>query len=181
VEVDLDVHPEASVVTPNREWGTVTLRAPSGTLRIQRLCHDEKVPEFSITDIHDEAAEAELRDQLVIHNIESTGYGEYRALNCFLRSPEGELQAGISGFSWGGYAMIEWLWVSPSLRGAGLCGQLLQALESEVRARSCRVIRVNTHTFQAPDFYRMFGYERIGYAEDTPIGHGEAFFAKRLP
>jgi ribosomal protein S18 acetylase RimI-like enzyme len=136
--------------------------------------------EIRITDIHDEAAVAELRDQLVIHNLESTGYTKYRPLSCFLRNTECELQAGISGFSWGGYAMIEWLWVSPSLRRAGLGSQLMQAVEAEVRTRGCGVIRVNTHTFQAPDFYRKLGYEQIGYAEDTPIDHGEVFFAKRL-
>jgi GNAT superfamily N-acetyltransferase len=112
------------------------------------------MPEIWITETDDEAAAAELRDKLVSHNIASTDYGQYRSLGCFLRDSERQLQAGISGFSWGGYAMIEWLWVSPSLRGAGLGSQLVRAVEAEVRARGCRVIRVNTHTFQAPDFYR---------------------------
>ena len=76
--------------------------------------------------------------------------------------------------------MIEWLWVSSTRRGAGLGSQLLQAAEGEARRRGCRIVRVNTHTFQAPDFYRKLGYEQIGYAEDTPVDHGEVFFAKRL-
>ena len=138
------------------------------------------MPEISITDVDDEAAVAELRDELVAHNIDSTGYGPYRLFSCFLRDAERRLEAGISGFSWGGYAMLEWLWVTPSLRGTGLGSQLVRAVETEARARGCRVIRVNTHTFQAPDFYRMLGYEQIGYAEDTPIDHGEVFFAKSL-
>jgi ribosomal protein S18 acetylase RimI-like enzyme len=140
-----------------------------------------EMAEIWITDTENEAAIAELRDQLVAHNIESTGYGQYRSLSCFLRDSERRLQAGISGFSWGGYAMIEWLWVSPSLRGASLGTQLVRAVEVEVRARGCQVIRVNTHTFQAPDFYRKLGYKQIGFSENTPIDHGEVFFAKRLP
>jgi len=140
-----------------------------------------EMPEICITDTDDDAAIAELRDKLVAHNIESTGYGQYRSLSCLLRDSEHQLQAGISGFSWGGYATIEWLWISPLLRGASLGSQLVRAVEVEVRARGCRVIRVNTHTFQAPDFYRKLGYEQIGYSEDTPIDHGEVFFAKRLP
>ena len=152
----------------------------SGTLRTGDSGTMGEMPEIRILDIDDEAAVAELRDQLVAHNIESTGYGQYRCMSCFLRDSERQLQAGISGFSWGGYAMIEWLWVSPSLRGASLGSQLVRAVEAEVRARGCRVIRVNTHTFQAPDFYRKLGYEQIGYAEDTPMDHGEVFFAKRL-
>jgi ribosomal protein S18 acetylase RimI-like enzyme len=76
--------------------------------------------------------------------------------------------------------MIEWLWVSPSLRGAGLGSRLLRAVEVEVHMRGCRIIRVNTYTFQAPNFYRKLGYEQIGYAEDTPRDQGEVFFSKRV-
>lgn len=137
--------------------------------------------EIRITEVDDDASASELRDRLVAHNQAATGYAEYRPLGCFLRTTEGELEAGICGFSWGGYAMVEWLWVSPSLRQAGLGAALMQAAEAEVATRGCRVMRVNTHTFQAPDFYRKLGYEQIGYAEDTPIGHGEVFFSKRLP
>jgi ribosomal protein S18 acetylase RimI-like enzyme len=140
----------------------------------------DEMRDIRITDVHDDSAVSELRDKLVAHNMAATGYAEYKPLGCFLRSTEGELEAGIYGFSWGGYAMVEWLWVAPSLRQAGLGGQLLQAVETEVGTRGCQVIRVNTHTFQAPDFYRKLGYEQIGYAEDTPLGHGEVFFAKRL-
>jgi ribosomal protein S18 acetylase RimI-like enzyme len=42
------------------------------------------------------------------------------------------------------------------------------------------VMRVDSHTFQAPGFYEKLGYERVGFAADTPFGHGEVFFLKRL-
>jgi ribosomal protein S18 acetylase RimI-like enzyme len=137
--------------------------------------------EFEITDVHDDAAVAELRERLVAFNIATTGYDQYSSLSCFRRNDEGELDAGIDGFSWGGYAMVEWLWVTASLRGRGHGTSLIRAFEAETQKRGCRVIRVNTHTFQAPDFYRHLGYEGIGYAEDTPLGYGEHFLAKRLP
>ena len=140
----------------------------------------EEMPEIRITDVDDEAAVVELRDQLVIYNRESTGYGEYRSLSCFLRNPEGELLAGVAGFSWDGYAKVEWLWVSSHSREAGLGSQLMNAVEAEARIRGCRIIRVDTYTFQAPDFYRKLGFEQIGYAQGTPTDHGEVFFAKRL-
>ena len=137
--------------------------------------------EFEMTDVHNEAAVSELRERLVAFNIAATGYDEYRSLSSFLRNDEGELEAGIDGFSWGGYAMVEWLWVTASIRGRGHGTSLMRAFETEVQKRGCRVIRVNTHTFQAPDFYRHLGYEEIGYAVDTPLGYGEHFLAKRLP
>jgi ribosomal protein S18 acetylase RimI-like enzyme len=138
------------------------------------------VNEIEISDVPDDAAVAELRQRLVAFNLDVTGYQDYRSLSCFLRDADGELQAGIDGFSWGGYAMVEWLWVAASLRRQGLGGQLMHAAEAEARARGCAVVRVNTHTFQAPGFYRRLGYEEVGYASDTPVGHGEHFFAKRL-
>ena len=105
------------------------------------------------------------RGRLVAFNIAATGYDDYRSLSCFLRSDEGELDAGIDGFSWGGYSMVEWLWVTASIRGQGCGTRLIRAFEAESQKRGCRTIRVNTHTFQAPEFYRRLGYEEIGYAE----------------
>ena len=56
----------------------------------------------------------------------------------------------------------------------------MRAAEAEAIRRGCVVMRVNTHTFQAPDFYPSLGYTEIGSSADTPVGHGEVFFAKRL-
>jgi GNAT superfamily N-acetyltransferase len=77
--------------------------------------------------------------------------------------------------------MIEWLWVTESARGQGLGRGLVQCAEREAAARGCTVVRVNTHSFQAPDFYRKLGYDEIGFAPGAPSAHGEFFFAKALP
>jgi len=142
------------------------------------------VTSLRITDVHDEAAVAELRDRVNAYNIAVTGYDDARSLSCFVRDGDGdgdgELVAGIDGFTWGGYAMIEWLWVAETGRGRGLGRRLVALAEDEARARGCAVVRVNTHTFQAPEFYRKLGYDEIGFAPNAPAGHGEAFFAKAL-
>jgi ribosomal protein S18 acetylase RimI-like enzyme len=83
-------------------------------------------------------------------------------------------------FTWGGYAMIEWLWVDAGHRHEGLGTRLVRAAEDEAVRRGCVVVRVNTHTFQAPGFYEALGYSPIGLAEDTPVGHEEVFFEMRL-
>jgi GNAT superfamily N-acetyltransferase len=137
-------------------------------------------PELAITDLHDEAAVAELRERLIAFNIAVTGYDDGRSLSCFLRDDDGEMYAGLDGFTWGGYAMIEWLWVAEPQRGRGLGRRMVLAAEREAAARGCAVVRVNTHTFQAPEFYLSLGYSEIGRAVDAPVGHGEVFFSKRL-
>ena len=137
-------------------------------------------PELIVSDVHDEAAVAELRERIIAFNIAETGYDDGRSLSCFLRGDDGKMYAGLDGFTWGGYAMIEWLWVAEESRGNGLGRRLVLAAEREAAARGCSVVRVNTHTFQAPDFYRTLGYSEIGTAADAPVGYGEVFFAKLL-
>ena len=91
--------------------------------------------DFEMTDVHNEAAVSELRERLVAFNIAATGYDEYRSLSCVFQNDEGELDAGIDGFSWGGYAMVEWLWVTAPIRGRVLepvsCGHLKSRRRNE--------------------------------------------------
>ena len=134
-----------------------------------------------ITDEVDDAAVAEVREQVIAYNVAVTGFQDGRSMGCFLRDDDGHLIAGLDGFSWGGYAKIEWLWVRDDHRGRGLGRQLLRAAEVEAVRRGCGVVRVDTHTFGAPDFYAKLGYQRVGFAADTPAGHGEVFLLKRLP
>ena len=136
--------------------------------------------DVQMTDEVDEAGVEELRNAVIRFNVEATGYSDGASLGCLLRDQVGQLIAGLEGFTWGGYAMIEWLWVADAERGNGLGRRLVESAEREAAARGCAVVRVNTHTFQAPEFYRRLGYEEIGFASDAPVAHGEVFFAKRL-
>ncbi len=133
-----------------------------------------------MTDEVDATGVEELRDAVIAFNVATTGFDDGRALGCLLRDDDGRLVAGLDGFTWGGYAMIEWLWVRDDHRHAGLGAQLVVAAETEVIDRGCSVMRVNTHTFQAPAFYARLGYAQLGSAADTPAGHGELFLEKRL-
>jgi ribosomal protein S18 acetylase RimI-like enzyme len=136
--------------------------------------------DMRITDQTDEAGAAELRSAVVAFNQAATGCVDGKALSCLLRDEEGRLVAGLDGFTWGGYGMIEWLWVREDHRRSGLGERLVSSAEEEAVARGCGVMRVNTHSFQAPHFYERLGYEQVGVADDTPRGHQEFFFAKRL-
>jgi GNAT superfamily N-acetyltransferase len=124
--------------------------------------------------------ENELREAIHAFNRETTGYGEGLSLSCFLRDDDGVLVAGIDGFTWGGYARVDMLWVDAHLRGHGLGRRLLEAAEAEARARGCRTIVLDTHEFQAPEMYRRFGYEEVGATVDTPVGWRQFLFQKLL-
>jgi adenylate cyclase len=135
--------------------------------------------DIEISDRVSDADIAELRAALNEYNFATTGYRDGRSLSCFLRD-DGALVAGIDGFTWGGYARIDLLWVDEPRRGQGLGRALLAAAEAEARRRGCKVIVLDTHSFQAPDLYPALGYEKVGETTDTPVGHSQLMFQKRL-
>jgi GNAT superfamily N-acetyltransferase len=141
----------------------------------------------SMDDLHIEISgvaspedEAALRDALYEFNYRVTEYRDGRSLSCFLRGEDGQLIAGIDGFTWGGYGRIEYLWVSEPYRGCGLGSRLLSAAEEEARSRGCATIVLDTHSFQAPDFYRRRNYVEVGVTRETPRGHSQLLFQKFL-
>jgi ribosomal protein S18 acetylase RimI-like enzyme len=139
--------------------------------------------EFREVVISDAAADedsAALQHALYEFNFETTGYRDGRGLCCFLRDGNGVLVAGIDGFTWGGYARIEYLWVDAALRGAGIGTRLLAAAEGEAQQRGCRKVVLDTHSFQAPELYRSLGYREVGTTLDTPIGYSQTLFEKHL-
>jgi GNAT superfamily N-acetyltransferase len=135
---------------------------------------------IEISDVTSPADEAALRDALLEFNYQATGYRDGRSLSCFLREDDGTLIAGIDGFTWGGYAHVDYLWVSEPYRGTGLGSRLLAAAEAEARARGCTTVVLDTHSFQAPEFYRRQNYVEVGVTKDTPRGHTQVLFQKAL-
>jgi len=121
-----------------------------------------------------------LENAIVAFNYDTTGFRDGRYLTAFVRDETGAMLAGFSGFTWGGYAKIENLWIAEPHRRAGLGRQLVTAAEGEARARGCEVIILDTHDFQAPGFYTTLGYVACGRIEGTPRGSGQTWFRKSL-
>jgi GNAT superfamily N-acetyltransferase len=135
---------------------------------------------IAIADTASPADEAELRRRVFEFNVETTGFDDARSLSCFLRDDTGRLLAGIDGFTWGGYAKVEFLWVAAEHRRHGLGRRLIAAAEQAARARGCGSIVLDTHEFQAPGFYQKLGYVLVGTTHDTPRGFRQFLLQKRL-
>jgi ribosomal protein S18 acetylase RimI-like enzyme len=121
-----------------------------------------------------------LREAVEEFNYATTGFRDGRYLVAFVRDDADAMIAGLSGFTWGGYAKVEFLWIAEPYRRAGLGRALLTAAEDEARARGCDQIVLDTHDFQAPGFYQKLGYERCGRTDGTPRGSGQTWFRKSL-
>jgi ribosomal protein S18 acetylase RimI-like enzyme len=137
---------------------------------------------MQFTIIDNPAAEdvAFLEDQVIAFNFATTGFHDGKILSIFVRDEMGGIIAGVSGFTWGGYCRVEWLWVHADWRRQGYGKQLMLAVEAEARARGCSQIVLDTHSFQAPGFYHRLGYETIGIANDCPRGYQEIHLKKSL-
>jgi ribosomal protein S18 acetylase RimI-like enzyme len=120
-----------------------------------------------------------LDDQLYAFNAARTGINDGRYLALLVRDG-GQIVAGLYGWTWGDTCEVRTLWVHERWRARGIGSRLLQAAEAEARARGAVQIVLDTHSFQAPDFYRRFGFERVGEVEGYPRGYSKIFMRKRL-
>ena len=121
-----------------------------------------------------------LAERIYEYNAAATGYNDGESFTAVQEDGAGGVQAGISGYTWGGCCYISYLWVSSSLRGKGLGSELLAAVESHAREQRCRLVLIASHSFQAPGFYARRGYERVARVSDHPVGYSSMFYAKRL-
>jgi ribosomal protein S18 acetylase RimI-like enzyme len=129
----------------------------------------------------DEGLAARLGDEIVAFNVEATGFDDGRDLRARVVDGQGELVAGLSGWTWGGTCFVDLLWVRADRRGRGLGTRLMDVAEQEAVARGCEQVVLVTHTFQAPGFYEQRGFVEAGRIEGYPLGHAQVQLVKVLP
>ena len=94
---------------------------------------------------------------------------------------DGELVAGVSGWTWGDAAGIGMTWVRDDRRGTGIGASLVTAFEGAARDRGCTHVFVTSFTFQAPAFYARLGYEEIFRWTSVPTpGRDDVHMRKEL-
>jgi N-acetylglutamate synthase-like GNAT family acetyltransferase len=142
--------------------------------------NDAKADPLSVSEETDHDAVHFLEDRIYEYNIERTGFADGRLMTILMRDDAGEISAGLYGCTWGRCCEVRLLWVHEKLRGHGVGTRLLLRAEKEARERGADQIVLDTHSFQAPDFYRRFGFEIVGAVENYPKGHQKIFMRKQL-
>jgi ribosomal protein S18 acetylase RimI-like enzyme len=128
----------------------------------------------------DEAVRRFLTDRINEFNMGTIGVRDYLPVTFVVRDGDGQVIAGIDGGCWGGTCHITSLWVADGRRGEGLGSRLLEEAEAAARQNGCHQIALETHSFQAPDFYVRRGYEQVGLLDGYPAGGAMHYLRKRL-
>jgi len=121
-----------------------------------------------------------LEARLYEHNCAQTEQDDGQLFAFFVRNEQQEIVAGLSGWTWAHACEIRDLWVHPTLRGQGYGQSLLKFAEQEAQLRGCKVILINSYSFQAPAFYQKHGYELVWQLNDFPPGHQYCYLVKRF-
>jgi ribosomal protein S18 acetylase RimI-like enzyme len=122
-----------------------------------------------------------LEDRINAFNEDATGIRDGLDVQAVIRDDDGRIVAGIYGWTWGRTCEVDSLWVADGHRGRGLGTSLLTAVEREAARRGCTQIVLDTHSFQAPEFYRRLGYETVGVLPGYPHGYDHVTLRKDLP
>lgn len=114
------------------------------------------------------------------YNRQQAGDGGFQRLCFVLLSPDREVVGGVLGEVYWGWLHVDLLWVKDDLRGCGHGHRLLTRVEEEARKRGARNAFLDTFSFQAPDFYKLHGYQVFGELQDFPAGYRRYFLSKGL-
>lgn len=122
----------------------------------------------------------ELSETLFRWNMATVGVDDFRPFAVWLRDGSARIRGGCVGWSRWDWAHIDTLWVDPDLRGQGHGKGLLEAAEALARARHCRMIDLDTFSFQAPGFYASQDYEEFAVLDGISHGVRRHHFRKPL-
>ena len=121
-----------------------------------------------------------LRNSLARYNRSHVGHDCRKDLLIVLRSVRKKIIGGLVGETYLGYLHIDILWVDEHQRRRGHGERLLSTAEKEAVKRGCTYAHLDTHGFQALDFYRKRGYSVVGELRDLPPGDSRYLLRKVL-
>ncbi|MDM5188329.1 GNAT family N-acetyltransferase [Bacillus sp. DX4.1] len=97
-----------------------------------------------------------------------------------IKNEDEEIVAGLTGVIFWQCLHVDILWIDENIRHHGYGSKLLQEAEKIAKEKKCRLIKLDTFSFQAPEFYKKHGFTVYGIVEDFPQGHTQYYLEKRF-
>jgi ribosomal protein S18 acetylase RimI-like enzyme len=114
------------------------------------------------------------------YNTQQAGDDNGKNLCFVLRNSNEEVVGGVISATHWDWFYINLMWIKEELRGRGYGGRLLALAEEEARRRGAKNAYLDTFSFQAPGFYKKYGYQVFGELQDFPTGHQRYYMKKQL-
>lgn len=125
-----------------------------------------------------------VRGKLVEYNVQFLSEETKKATNAdisiLLKEKDNKILGGIIGQLKLNCLHIDLFWIDESVRGNGYGSKLLKAAEEAALEKGCRLVKVDTFSFQAPDFYVKQGFEIYGKIENHPEGYDQYYLYKKI-
>lgn len=106
--------------------------------------------------------------------------GEVVPLAVAARRADGAVIGGAIGRTWGACCELQQLWVDDGWRGRGAGSGLMRRFEAHAARRGCRIVYLETFSFQAPPFYAALGYRELARIDGFPDGIAKFLMQKAL-
>ena len=121
-----------------------------------------------------------VRNKLIEFNSKHVPNGTYEEFNFCAKNEKDEIIAGLNSAVCWNWMEIDILWVEDDHRGEGFGRRLLEEAERIAKAKDCSFIKLNTFSFQAPEFYKKYGYYEMAVIDNAPKGNKHYYYKKDL-
>lgn len=133
-----------------------------------------------ITDEIKEKDKEAIFQGLLEYNLARIENKTPKELGIYFEDETGKKIAGLIGDTHGNWLTIKFLWVCEELRGQHIGSQILEKAEEVARERGCKYVFLDTFSFQAPEFYKKYGYQEVFTLEEYPNTGKRYYFTKTL-
>ena len=137
-------------------------------------------PIIVMTDMPDQSDVEVIGQGLGAYNAEQSGIRDHKPLAVLVKDADGRTIGGISGRSSLSLLFLDLVYLPQTMRGGGLGQRLLAMAEEEGRKRGCKRAVLYTISFQAPEFYKKYGWRVFGEIPCDPPGTSRIFMTKEL-
>lgn len=135
---------------------------------------------FNVTDKIKKQDEETIFRGLLEYNLARIEDKNPKDLGVYMEDEKGEMIAGLIGNTHGNWMTVKYLWVSEKLRGQNIGSKILIKAEETAKERGCKYAFLDTFSFQAPEFYKKYGYKEQFVLEEYPVEGKRYYFTKNL-
>ena len=114
------------------------------------------------------------------YNIQQAGEDHGQTMCFVIQGPDEEVVGGVIAATHWDWLYIDLMWIKEEFRGLGYGQRLLELAEDKARQLGAKNAYLDTFSFQAPDFYKKFGYQVFGELQDFPVGQQRYYLTKQL-